>query len=164
MKKLREYLPFIAVIILLVAGAVAFTRWYDARPGLGPVPVPTEPSQSETENLAGLTMTVEERAGTDFTVLFDNRTETDYEFGWSCGLEKKVDGVWYSLERKEDVAFTSEAYSIPAGETLKWEESVDYFGRTLDAGQYRLLKTVIAPGEPGDRSRFHIIAAEFTVD
>lgn len=160
----KKYWPGFWAIVVLALAVVLLNRWYNAIPGNHAVPEVTRPSEVEFRPDTGITMTVDRVEGTNFFLTFRNDTDVPYEFGWGCSLEKRVDGVWYELERKEDVAFTAEAYAIQPDSKLAWEESVNYFGRSLDQGQYRLLKGMIGPGEPGDHSRFFTIAAEFSID
>ena len=160
MKLVRKYWPALLAIALVAVAAWGMNALL--RRDITPV----APSQLELREAPGLTMTVDEVQGTRFFLTFRNRADVGYETGWGCVLEKQVDGVWHSLKNHEEgrLAFTAEAYLLPVGESREWEESVDYYGSPLTPGRYRIIKGVIGPGEPGDRTRFYDAVAEFEID
>ena len=159
MKKIRSYTPLLVLVAVVLAGLFLLVRLEDNRTSIVLTDlVPEAISQPE-----GLTMTVDYVKWNAFTITFHNNTDTEYTFGWGCEVQREQDGVWYTLERKTDVAHTAQGYITPTRDSLTWEETVSEFGN-LDPGSYRLIKTVIAPGEPGDRERFQSLAALFTID
>ena len=80
---------------------------------------------------------IEARLIGEWTVEFTNSGEEDYTFGSYYRLELLRDGTWYIASTDVYVAFTMEAYLLPAGETMTMDYSLEHYGE-LSPGEYRI--------------------------
>ena len=86
-------------------------------------------------------------------------TQADYEVtgelftGSSFSLSRLVDGEWEAVEylpQEHEIAWTSEAWIIPSGETVEWETNWEWLYGELPQGRYRLEKGIMNLPEPGN--------------
>ena len=86
-------------------------------------------------------------------------TQADYEVtgelftGSSFSLSRLVDGEWEAVEylpQEHEIAWTSEAWIIPLGETVEWETNWEWLYGELPAGKYRIGKQITDWRAPGD--------------
>ena len=73
--------------------------------------------------------------------------------GSSFSLSRLVDGEWEAVEylpQEHEIAWTSEAWIIPSGETVEWETNWEWLYGELPQGRYRLEKGIMNLPEPGN--------------
>ncbi len=77
-------------------------------------------------------------------------------------LQKLVDGAWTNLSVPEDLVWTTEAYVIPINDSVKWKVDWSNIYGSLEAGQYRIGKTISFTPAPGE-SELQAYYAEFII-
>ncbi len=77
-------------------------------------------------------------------------------------VEKLVDGVWTDLPVPEDLSWTTEGYVIPIHDSVQWNVNWSGIYGSLEAGRYRIGKTVSFTQAPGE-SESQVYYAEFTI-
>lgn len=117
-------------------------------------------------NFDGVTMIVKKGTTTTdgLTVAFENNTDKKCTYGNEYMLEKKINDGWYQVPVaiEGNYAFTSIGYDVSYGQ--KRELAVDWhwlYG-SLDAGEYRIVKSILDSRNPGDYDTY-FLAAEFTI-
>ncbi len=92
------------------------------------------------------------------TLVYENRTGTDYTFTMVQRLEVLLDGTWYVVPDAQDFV-TLQLLTLPANATV--EDSFRFEGRydPLPKGEYRILKDFSDPDGNSVTA-----AAAFTVD
>ncbi|MCD8382691.1 MAG: hypothetical protein LUC30_07225 [Clostridiales bacterium] len=86
-----------------------------------------------------MTMTVQGIADGVVTVLIDNQSGYEMEYGESFSLEMERDGGWYVLPPQETLEFNDLAYILPDMEQATATCDLTAYG-TLEAGHYRIVK------------------------
>ena len=160
LRKPKGLLRLAALLLIVAAAVVLFLLKRSTSV------IPIGPSQLELREPPGLTVTVQNVRDGQFYLSFKNEAGMEYLFGWGCELEKQVDGRWHALKNHKEgkIAVTAEAYLIPPGETLMWEETVDWYGSPLSSGRYRIIKEVSARGTPEEPYQHYAAVAEFEID
>ncbi len=77
---------------------------------------------------------------TEITVVFQNDSKTEVNYGIGFSLEKKVDGKWRYLQYKEGAGFTEEGYTLSPNEIKSETHSLEKLIDNLTTGEYRLIK------------------------
>lgn len=97
---------------------------------------------------------------------FRNRTRRDFDFGEAYTLEKKIDGLWYTLDRGDDIAFPAIGYYLAAGASLNKtcvvsdENGLYYDFGALEPGRYRVVWRLL-DAQTGEACH---VAAEFSIE
>ena len=131
-----------------------------------PDPVPDQEINS-TEN--GLTLTLGDNLFSEspshIKTTLQNNSLRDYGYGDFYHIEVRVDGLWYMITYSDVVflknkRFTDSGSLLLSGKHAQQHFSVEALGVTLLPGEYRLVKSFLAQGEP-----FHevSVAAPFSV-
>ena len=74
----------------------------------------------------------------EFTVIFENRSNAPLLYGEEAYFEKFVNGEWTKVSTIENSAFNSIGYFVPGGETTKFTISTWFLAEPLSAGRYRV--------------------------
>lgn len=78
------------------------------------------------------------------TVLIDNHSGGEYQYGEYFSLQQELDGVWYEMVPKDNMAFHDIAYCLPdMGQATITCDLTAYYGE-LEPGSYRLIKEEMA--------------------
>ena len=103
---------------------------------------------------SGLTLTITQSGG-----IAEGRLETGAEYQ----LERTVDGkIWTAVTPMEEPVWDMMARIIHSDDSVEFELDWSWLYGQLEAGQYRICKTITLFGESGPgRSQFY--SAEFTV-
>ena len=116
----------------------------------------------------GVTMRLEKEKPTGVELILD-RSGSDKTDEIMCGsdyvLEQKVDGEWKAVPQKDPdmmVAWTAEAYTIPAGGEHRFTYDWDWLYGSLPAGEYRVGKNIMLFRGTGDYDN-QMLYAEFAV-
>ena len=98
-----------------------------------------------------------------FTMVFDNRTDLELNFGEAMYFQKYVDGRWQELEAREDAGWNSIAYILSPDSVRTFSAGTWYLTRPLDEGLYRIVSEEMwmEPDEtlPGCQLEFRIASA-----
>ncbi|MCD7760445.1 MAG: hypothetical protein LUH16_01510 [Clostridiales bacterium] len=86
-----------------------------------------------------MTMTVVDLTDGVVTVLIDNQSGYEMEYGEHFALEMERDGEWYVLPPKDALAFIDIAYILPDMEQAEETCDLTAYGE-LEAGHYRIVK------------------------
>ena len=159
----------ILAVVLLLGGCSAKPEGETTTAAI----IETEPVQvSQTEAAAaedwGIVMRLEnEKTGGAEVILDRSGSESSDEL--MCGsdytLEKRVDGAWQPVPQKDPemvVAWTAEAYMIPAGGEHRMTLDWSWMYGELESGQYRVGKSVMLFRGTGDYDT-SFVYAEFAV-
>lgn len=114
----------------------------------------------------GITMTVEDVTSTGLTLIITQSggiAEGSLETGAEYHLEKSYDGKnWSHVTPLTAPVWDMMSRLIPYGETVEWDLDWKWLYGRLEAGQYRICKTITLYGESGPgESQFY--CAEFTI-
>ena len=116
----------------------------------------------------GVTMRLEKEKPTGVELILD-RSGSDRTDEIMCGsdyvLEQLVDGTWKAVPQKDPdmmVAWTAEAYTIPAGGEHRFTYDWDWLYGSLPAGEYRVGKNIMLFRGTGDYDN-QMLYAEFAV-
>ncbi|WP_160289533.1 immunoglobulin-like domain-containing protein [Jeotgalibacillus alimentarius] len=102
---------------------------------------------------------------TGVTVVIENDSEKEMEYGESYALEKKINGRWYKVPiiLKGNHGFEAIAYTVPPSSAVEWKTSWNGLYGTLKNGEYRIVKDVMDFREAGDYDKYNL-AAEFEIN
>jgi hypothetical protein len=125
------------------------------------------PSTLDAVNdLEGVTMAAKEGivSPTGLTLQFENNSGMDCIYGDYFVLEKKDNGEWFQVPVAigGDYGFNSIGYSLTAGGDSEWTADWEWLYGSLDTGEYRIVKDILALKGSGDYDTFYL-AFEFTV-
>ncbi|MCZ2259108.1 immunoglobulin-like domain-containing protein [Sporosarcina sp. G11-34] len=131
-----------------------------------------DPAPDQEMNYAqnGITLILDENSFDTSPSLIGTTLQNDslrnYGYGAFYHIEIRVDGLWHMITYSDAVflknkRFTDSGNILLAGEKVHQQFSVEELGVTLLPGEYRLVKSFLAQGEP-----FHevSVAAPFTVE
>lgn len=126
-----------------------------------------EPTTYETvNNLAGVTMTVKEGtvSYTGLTVVFENNSDDQCTYGEYFLLEKKINEIWYQVPVAVDgnYGFEDIGYDLDSGDSREWEINWDWLYGSLDTGEYRIVKDILAFRGTENYDKYYLVA-EFIV-
>lgn len=162
MKKTVLWLLALALVLTAAAcgaprsDAAVSTRNTQMPPG----DEPSAPSAAQSG--ADIQMTVKEQTvagdAESVTLTIANASGRACTYGAPWTLEAEKDGVWVDVEPLGTMMWIEILYTIAAGESKDDELTINRFYGTLDAGQYRVVKTFTDP----DGSALTVYAA-FTV-
>lgn len=126
-----------------------------------------EPTQHETVNdFDGVSMIVKEDsvAPTGLTVIFENSSDQQGIYSNDFLLEKKIDKDWYQLPTLvNEYGFNDIGYDLLPSEKEEFAIEWAWLYGSLDAGEYRLIKSVLDFRGTGDFDE-HYLAAEFAIE
>ena len=118
------------------------------------------------ETPEGIGFVVPEDTVTPASVHFvlTNYTQDELTYGSDYYVEKKVDGVWHSLQYKfENIGFTAEGYALGKGSEVTKQIAWTVELGVLSPGEYRIVKSAMVFRGTGDYTKYWL-AAEFTVE
>lgn len=126
-----------------------------------------EPTKHETVNtLDGVTMKVKEEtvSTTGLTIKFENSSDKQYIYSEDFLLERKIEGKWYEVPivLGGPYGFDEPGYEINPEHVSEWTVDWEWLYGSLDAGDYRIIKSVIDVKKPRDFEKQYL-AAEFTI-
>lgn len=75
--------------------------------------------------------------GNTATVNLKNTANDPKQIGEYFKLQKKIDGVWYTIPSKDSMAFHDIAYNLESGQDLDFKHNLAPYGE-LAKGQYRI--------------------------
>lgn len=116
----------------------------------------------------GMTLKLEKETPAGVTIVIDRSIDTgtdELQCGSDYVLEMKKDGQWMPVPQADPemvVAWTAEAYIIPAGGEYRAEIKWDWLYGELPVGEYRVGKSVMRWRAPGDYDTA-MLYAEFAV-
>jgi hypothetical protein len=152
MKRCLCLLVFIALSLILTSGCAQITDWK-----------PTE--YDNINNFDGVNMTVKEEtvSSTGITVVIENNSEVQCIYSEDFLLEKKIKGKWYQVPVIiESYGFNDIGYELTPGEKGEWSVDWTWLYGSLDAGEYRIVKSVLAFRSTGDFDEYKL-AADFNI-
>lgn len=120
----------------------------------------------KVNNVKDVTMTPKE--GTidqrGLTLIFDNKSGTDYIYSNDFLIEKKRNGKWYQLpvEIDGDFGFKDIGYGLDSGLSREFKLEWGWLYGELKEGQYRLIKIITELRGPEDFDSYYL-AAEFNI-
>ncbi|MEN8701832.1 immunoglobulin-like domain-containing protein [Bacillus infantis] len=127
----------------------------------------TPTTYDTVDNFNGVTMTAKEGTvtRTGMTVILQNNSDKQSNYGEAYLLEKKIGGDWYQVPFAEagDHAFTSIGYDLGPSDVEEWDANWEQFYEELDIGEYRIVKEVLDFRESGDFDVYNL-TAEFDLD
>lgn len=86
----------------------------------------------------GLKITSVKLNGTGLNIKLKNTKKTQALFGEYFSLQVKIDGKWYYIPAKEEMAFNDIAHILEAGKSIKKTYNISPYGE-LPAGKYRIV-------------------------
>lgn len=127
-----------------------------------------EPTQyGDVNELDNVTMEAKEEGltPTRITVVLENNSDIDLQYGEFFILEKKFNQKWYEVPvtLEGDYGFNDIAYALPVGERVEVEIDLEWLYGSIESGQYRIIKDVLEFKDTGDYYK-HYLAAEFTIE
>jgi len=150
---MKRYLYLLILItLILFLGCTKITDW--------------KPTEYEyVNNNDNIVMTVKEEtvSPTGLTVMIENKSDNEFIYGEYFQLEKKIKGKWYQVPVIiESYGFDDVGYPLAPGEAREWSVDWGWLYGGLDAGEYRIVKTITGSGGKGDNNQY-ILAAEFKI-
>ena len=148
MRKYSFFIVGLLLVILLLSGCQSKAEQSVERV--------KAPQQEVASSHDGLSMQTEKQqyktTDSKITLLIKNESMEDVFFGAAFSVEKNIDGVWYTVPFKEDIAFIEIAYILPPGKEMTETKSMELLQEKLEPGTYRLLQgfgqlTLAAPFE-----------------
>lgn len=121
----------------------------------------SEIKHGDIDSIDGFSMSIINKSRSRITLLFDNNTNTSYEYGSKFYLEKYVNDTWYCLI-PNDTFITMESYKIEAYEKQEIEKKLIGTYGLLRKGDYRVVKEFYVQDENG-QLRTYILAAYFQI-
>ncbi|MBQ9166504.1 MAG: hypothetical protein IJX71_06250 [Oscillospiraceae bacterium] len=73
------------------------------------------------------------------TLIIDNHSGEEFSYGMYYALQRQIDGTWYEMVMKDDVAFEDVAIILPDMEQSEVTCDLSIFGE-LETGTYRIVK------------------------
>ncbi len=144
-----------------------FAQLYAVAPYAGGF-IPVKMDNEISENSWSVELTASDVTSTGLKLsctLVNGDTDVEYDTGSMYWIEKKDGDAWVSVDTLhpgEDLAWTSEAYIIPAEGAAEWDINWEYLYGELPAGEYRVGKKIYAYKGAGDYeeavyySEFHL--------
>lgn len=94
-------------------------------------------------------------------VIFNNKSDIEYNFGEGFILEKKVNDKWTNVPFKNGYFFNSIAYILKPNSTRDIEYPINQLTGDLEKGNYRILTDVLKDNVNSYNS--YLLSAEFIV-
>lgn len=131
-----------------------------------------EPERAKSKNqedisssAEGITVQLEKEQyttkDTETQLTLHNDSEITFLYGQEYLLEKNVNGTWYEIPLKEEMAFTSEGYNLAPGQRVSETISLDIFSEELSPGRYRIIKVFSDNEKEYNLENQILIAASF---
>lgn len=162
MSPMKKYLfTFVGIILLFIIGCADSSDNQSSKSTDG-ASTPFE----TVNNFAGVTMTSKEGSitSTQITLIFENNTDKQGIYGDEFFLEQEIDGHWYEVPTViEEYGFNDIGYELNPGATEEMTTEWEWLYGKLDAGAYRIIKSVSDYRMPGDFDKYYL-AATFTID
>lgn len=95
-------------------------------------------------------------------VHWENRGDTEFEYGEDWSLERKKDGQWEAVKTNGDYEFNSLAYILPPEAKAKQVYKFSMYTGNLTPGIYRIVADYIQYRGPGDYTKYPVYA-EITI-
>lgn len=100
------------------------------------------------------------RSSDKITLVFNNNSEKTYLYEDMTLLEKEIDGTWYSINHKPNVAWKKAAFILKPKEAREIDFLIESYYGLLDTGKYRVIKLISE--DSGQQDSF--ITTEFNID
>jgi hypothetical protein len=152
MKKCLCLLLFMVLSLTFASGCVEKNDW--------------EPTAYENmNNFDGVNITVKEEtvSPAGLTVVIENNSDSQCIYSEDFLLEKKIKGKWYQVPVIiESYGFNDIGYELVSGEKGEWNVDWTWLYGSLDTGEYRIVKNVLAFRSTGDFDEYNL-AANFNI-
>lgn len=128
------------------------------------------PDQERNASNNGISLILEDiifdDSPTHINTIVQNHSKRDYQYGEFYHIEVNKEGYWYIITYSNAVflknrRFIDTGSILPAGEEVRQVFSIEDLGVTLPAGEYRLVKTLLAKDGPYEELS---VAVLFTVE
>jgi hypothetical protein len=96
----------------------------------------------------------------EITLIYTNNSKTEYLYGGIDFLEVEIDGIWYPVPPKDNVAWSMVAYILPPNGVTESSFPIKELYGDLESGKYRVLKTL---SKPDNTQEGKYIIAEFII-
>jgi hypothetical protein len=117
-------------------------------------------------NYDNITVTIKKGtlSPTGLTLVFENDSNKDCLYGEMFELEKKINGGWHQVPvvMDDNYGFDAIGYSLASGEDSEWAVDWNWLYGSLDAGEYRIVKTILVFRGTGNYDEYPF-AAEFVI-
>lgn len=126
-------------------------------------------SPQVTEDNWGVKLTATNVTSTGLTIVctqLNGEPTGDLETGSYYSLEVLKENEWIAVEQlpqEYDVAWTSEAWTIPMGDSVEWTVGWEWLYGELPIGEYRIGKEIMDFRGTGDYDK-EIFYAEFSIE
>ena len=122
-----------------------------AAPEAVPVPAPATPEEPEMVTVwsgwPGVTLSLLQEnypvGVQEITLVLDNRSEMEFDYGEHFSCQKFVDGAWQPVEFQDKVFFHDIAWILEADSVRKLRLNMGCLEQPLDEGFYRLTGEII---------------------
>ncbi|SNS30825.1 hypothetical protein SAMN05446037_1007139 [Anaerovirgula multivorans] len=117
--------------------------------------------------LKGVTLRVKKDSisPTSITLIFENNSDKEYQYGTFYCIERKNDDTWTKLSYDIEgaVGWNDIAYMLPAKQSLEETVEWDWLYSSLAEGEYRIIKQFFDFRSAGDYDSYDL-AAEFVIE
>ena len=95
--------------------------------------------------------------------MIENNSDSQCIYSEDFLLEKKIKGKWYQVPVIiESYGFNDIGYELVSGEKGEWDVDWTWLYGSLDTGEYRIVKNVLAFRSTGDFDEYNL-AANFNI-
>ena len=74
------------------------------------------------------------------TLTYTNKSGTEYSYGGVDFLDVEMDGVWYTVPHKDNIAWDMLAFLLPANGSAESSFPIKMYYEDLGNGKYRIVK------------------------
>ena len=74
------------------------------------------------------------------TLTYTNKSGTEYSYGGVDFLDVEIDGTWYTVLHKDNVAWDMLAFLLPANGSAESSFPIKMYYEDLNSGKYRIVK------------------------
>ena len=160
----KSVLLFLFIFLIVFSGCSESTSWNPdtMEKGLSEAEISTD------KIAAAIKETDMESDSKSITILFENKTNSDFIYGQEPRLEVRIDTEWYVVPIKDGIAWTAIAIQLKPNSTNEYEEDLGLLYDNLIAGHYRYIKSFSGYSEedpaPGLSGTSVTVCVEFDID
>lgn len=99
--------------------------------------IAAEQNQDVVLSIKGKTITLETQT---ITLTYTNKSGTEYSYGGVDFLDVEMDGIWYTVPHKDNVAWDMLAFLLPANGSAESSFPIKMYYEDLGNGKYRIVK------------------------
>lgn len=133
----KSILLFLCVMMIVFSGCINPTSWNTdlMENGLNSSELSNDKitASIKTTDMASDSKTI--------TILFENKTNSEFLYGHEPRLEVRTDTKWYVVPTREGVAWTAIAILLKPNSINEYEEDLGLLYDNLIAGHYRYIKS-----------------------